>query len=264
MSRKYHSIKEKELARSMRRKGASLKDMAIAVDASKSTVRLWTKDITLSPEAKKRLFTSQMIKMTSGANNQRERRLREIRKIIEEAEGQINQPINDSAFKLLGAMTYWAEGAKYGQMAIINSDPLLIKFMVEWMRKVFRVDYEDMKVHLNIYPQQNETEMKNFWAEITKIPLKNFGKSFVKPENKNHKKNTLYYGTAHVRLFKSGDNLYRTFGWVRKFLEDQGINVDAIVTRWNSLKTDYGRIPIILPKNITATFPFSMHGDDLF
>jgi hypothetical protein len=67
--------------------------------------------------------------------------------------------------------------------------------------------------------------------------------------NKNYKKNTLYYGTAHVRLFKSSNNLYRTFGWVRKLLEDQGINVDTIVTRWNSLRTDYGRIPIALHKN---------------
>ena len=249
MARKYHSNKERELARAMRKKGASLKDMAVAIGTSKSTVRLWTKDVVLSPEAKKRLYTSQMLKMTRGANNQRERRLKEIREIIEKAKTEINQPIGDVSFKLLGAMTYWAEGAKYGQMAIINSDPLLIKFMVEWMRKVFNVQYGDMKIHLNIYPQQNETEMKDFWSAITNIPLSNFGKSFIKPVNKNYKKNTLYYGTAHVRLFKSSNNLYRTFGWVRKLLEDQGINVDTIVTRWNSLRTDYGRIPIALHKN---------------
>jgi DNA-binding transcriptional MerR regulator len=248
MTNKYHSSKERNLARTMRKKGASLKDMAVAIGASKSTVRLWTKDVVLSPEAKKRLYTSQMLKMTRGANNQRERRLKEIREIIKKAKTEINQPVNETSFKLLGALTYWAEGAKYGQMAIINSDTLLIKFMVEWMRKVFNVQYGDMKIHLNIYPQQNETEMKKFWSDITNIPLSNFGKSFIKPMNKNYKKNTLYYGTAHVRLFKSSNNLYRTFGWVRKFLEDQNINVDEITTRWNSLKTDYGRVPITLPK----------------
>jgi len=249
MSRKYHSPKEKQQSRILRKKGESLKDIAKVVSASKSTIRLWTKDIVLSPAAHKRLYTASLIKMTTGANNQRNRRLKEIEGIILKAKEEINEPINNSAFKLLGAMTYWAEGAKYGQMAIINSDPLLIKFMVEWMRKVFNVHYTDMKIHLNIYPQQNEMGMKDFWSAATNIPLSNFGKSFVKPANKNYKKNTLYYGTAHVRLFKSGDKLHQTFGWVRKLLEDQGINVDAIATRWNSLKTDYGRIPITLPKN---------------
>ncbi len=147
-------------------------------------------------------------------------------------------------------MIYWAEGAKYGQFAIVNSDQLLIKFMVEWMKKVFSVGNEDMKVHLNIYPQQSENKLKIFWSELTDIPLANFGKTTIKPLSKNYKKNTLYYGTIKIRLFKSVDKTHRTFGWVRKLLEDMDINVDAITTRWNSLKTDYGRIPIAIPKNL--------------
>ena len=249
MAMQYYPPKIKQQARLLRTQGLSYKEIAQKTGIVKSTARVWSKDITLSPEAKKRLYTVSLLKMTNGANNQRSRRIKEIAEIIRSAKSEINEPINASAFKLLGAMTYWAEGAKYGQLAIINSDPLLIKFMVEWMRIVFNVNYTDMKAHLNIYAQQSNDEMKKFWSEITHIPLSNFGKSFVKPTNKNYKKNTLYYGTIHVRLFKSANNLQRTFGWIRKCLEDMDINVDAVTTRWNSLKTDYGRIPITLPKN---------------
>ena len=249
MANKYYPPEIKKRARLLRARGLSLKDVAKEIKVAKSTARLWVKDIVLSPAARKRLYTSQLLKMTSGALNQSNRRLREIEKIVLEAKNEINEDITDSSFKLLGAMIYWAEGNKRGQLTIANSDPILIKFMVEWMRKVFNASYTDMKVHLNMYPQQNETEIKNFWSELTGIPLKNFGKSFVKPANKNYKKNTLYYGTVKIRLSKSGDNLHRTFGWVRKFLEDIDINADAVVTRWNSLKTEYGRyIPIVLPK----------------
>lgn len=233
----------------MRKKGASLKDISEIISASKSTIRLWTKDIILSAEARQRLYTKQLIAMTSGANNQRERRRREIEKIIESAKAEINEPISASAFKLLGAMVYWAEGAKYGQFTVANSDPLLIRFMVEWMKKVFAVKCTDMKAHLNIYPQQNDAEIKKFWSAMTGIPLANFGKTVIKPPNKYYKKNTLYYGTIKIRLFRSVDKVHRTFGWVREMLNSMSIDVDQVTTRWNSLKTDYGRVPITLPKN---------------
>lgn len=249
MARQYYPPELKKTAQTLRTNGVSFKDIGKQLSVAKSTARAWTKDVRLSPAAKKRLYTAGMIKMTTGSNNARNRRLTEIEEIILKAKQEINEPINDSAFKLLGAMLYWAEGSKYGQLDIVNSDPILIKFMVEWMRKVFGANYTDMKAHLNIYSQQNDLEIKKFWSDLTNIPLSNFGKTFVKPANKNYKKNTLYYGTIKVRLFKSGDNLHRTFGWVRKFLEDMNIDVNVVKTKWNTLRTEYGRqIPIVLPK----------------
>lgn len=243
-----YSKRIKTQALSLRASGKSYKEIADELGVAKSTARLWTRNITLSPDAKKILYTSGVKKMMEGSLNARTRRLKEIEKIITDAREEINQPINDSSFKLLGAMLYWAEGNKDGQFAIANSDPLLIKFIVEWMRIVFKSEYSDMKAHLNIYPQQNENEIKRFWSELTNIPLSNFGKTFVKPKNNNFKKNTLYHGTIRIRLIKSGNRLHQTFAWVRSLLADMEIDVDEVVTRWNTLKTDYGRENIGLSK----------------
>jgi hypothetical protein len=67
--------------------------------------------------------------------------------------------------------------------------------MVRWLKRVFGISPNFLKAWLNIYPQQNELELKQFWSQLTGIPLENFGKSYIKPPNKNYKKNTLYYGT---------------------------------------------------------------------
>jgi len=226
----YYSQKLKNRARALRAKGNGYKVIADATGIAKSTARVWAKDIVLSPAASKRLYTERIRKMTTGPFNVRNRRLRAIDQIIIGAKTEINEPINQSAFKLIGAMLYWAEGAKDGQLSITNSDPLLIQFMVSWMCEVFNVSPYQMKAHLNIYSQQSEIEIKRFWSELSGIPLTNFGKTFVKPTNKNFKKNTLYYGTIKIRLFKSADNLHRLFGWIRKFLEDRNADVGIIIT----------------------------------
>jgi hypothetical protein len=63
-------------------------------------------------------------------------------------------------------------------------------------------------------------KVKKFWSPLTNIPLENFGKSFIKPKNKEHKKNNLYYGTIKIRVPKGTDMRYRVFGWIKTLLKD--------------------------------------------
>lgn len=118
--------------------------------------------------------------------------MKEIEKIIQDGEREIITPLDINGYKLIGAALYWAEGDKTKNFAVANSDPLMIKFLVQWMYKALGVPAQRIKAHLNIYSQQNESEIKLFWSDLTGIPIENFGKSFVKPANKNYKKNTLY------------------------------------------------------------------------
>ena len=70
-----------------------------------------------------------------------------------------------------------------------NSDPGMILFMVGWLRDVFNIAPKVLRAWLNIYPQQNESQLKTF-CESTGIPLDNFVKSFIKPVSRNYKKTT--------------------------------------------------------------------------
>ena len=108
--------------------------------------------------------------------------------------------------------------------------------MVKWFEKIFDVSPNKLRVWLNIYPQQNELEIKGFWSQLTGIPIENFGKSFVKPLNKNYKKNNLYYGTIKVVVPKGTDNRHRIFGWIKTVLSDISIKTESTQREWKRLQ----------------------------
>ncbi len=231
---KYEAVK-------LRRKGLSYKEISIKIKIAKSTAKLWCSDVVLKPEQRKRLYTKQIGILSTGPNSSHERRKREIEEIVKKAKQEIRFPLNEETYKLFGAALYWAEGSKTKHFAVTNSDPLLIKFIVEWTRKFFGIKPKNIKAHLNIYQQQNEAEIKEFWSNLTGIPLKNFGKTFIKPSNKFFKKNTLYYGTIRVMVPKGTDLRIRIFGWISAVLKNIYKDVEQAERKWYKLKTDYKR-----------------------
>lgn len=233
------SYKEKALR--LRKKGESLKEIAETLSISKSTAKLWTQSVALSPALKKALYKSGLKKMHLSPNNSHNRRQRELGKIEEEAKKEIALPLSDSAEKIIGAALYWAEGEKKLSMSISNSDPVLIHFFVKWLKKHFGTKASDLKANLNIYSQQNELKLKKFWSDLTEIPLQNFGKSYIKPKNKKFKKSTLYYGTIKVRVPKGADMKHRVASWMKTFLTSETIDVKKVESRWENLRTQYPR-----------------------
>ena len=220
----------------LRRKGLSYREIGKELGVAKSTVRLWSINIPLSPEDRKRLYTRQVLLLARGPNSQRERRTREVAEIISGAEKEIQLPLSFEAYRLAGAMLYWAEGRKTNGFGVTNSDPHFILFMTRWFERIFKVSPSNLKAWLNIYPQQNDLELKQFWSQLTGIPLENFGKSFVKPLNKDYKKNNLYYGTISIRVPKGTNMRYQVFGWVKASLRGISPDVELVEKEWKSLK----------------------------
>ncbi|MDD5433494.1 MAG: hypothetical protein PHE77_02440 [Candidatus Pacebacteria bacterium] len=231
----YHKALKKK-AIELRGRGLSYKEIKQEIGVSKSTLSGWLKTVELTPEQKERLYTKQVMILSRGSQSQKERRLREIERIIAKAEKEIESPMSFETYRLFGAALYWAEGAKTNGCSIINSDPHLILFMVRWLEKVFKIYPDTLKVWLNIYSQQNDKDLKAFWSRLTGIPIENFGKSFIKPVNKNFKKNNLYYGTVKVKIPKGTDLRHRIFGWVKCALKDLDFQIDLTQKEWKSLK----------------------------
>lgn len=239
---KQYGKKTKREARILRKKsGLSYKEISDRLGIAKSTAKLWCEDIKLNTKQRKRLYTKQIEILNKGPTSSHLRRKAEVEVILKNAEKEIDLPMNLESFKLAGAALYWAEGEKAKHFSIANSDPHLIKFMVSWLKDTLDVPPERIKAHLNIYPQQNESKLKKFWSEVTGVPLINFGKSFIKPKNKNYKKNTLYYGTIKIRISRGTDLKYRVFGWINAILKDSKLEIEKIERKWHKLKTDYPR-----------------------
>lgn len=243
MEKNYSSLKREAIK--LRRRGLSYGEIRKGIAVSKSTLSFWLKDVPLKPEHKKRLYTKQIEILSRGPQSQKERRAREVKNIINKATQEIKMPLSKNTYRLMGAALYWAEGSKTTHFAITNSDPHLIAFMVEWFQVMFGIPPQQLKVHLNIYPQQNEGRIKKFWSDLTNIPLENFGKSFIKPPNKGFKKNNLYYGTISVRVMRGTDYRHRVFGWIQKSLQEVDSKVKSTQRKWESL-TKVRRPPVNL------------------
>lgn len=234
MDRDYKLIKR--IARGLRRRGLSYNEIKQRVGVAKSTLSLWLKDVMLKPEHKKRLYTKQIQILSRGSQSQKERRAREVGIIIMKAENEIKLPLNYETLKLMGAALYWAEGSKGKMFELTNSDPHLILFFVKWIETIFKIPAHTLKARLNIYPQQNEPKIKRFWSDLTGIPIKNFGKSYIKPLSSGYKKNNLYYGTIKIEVPKSVDMRYQVFGWIKGALKDLQSDIELVQRKWQSLK----------------------------
>lgn len=219
----------------LRKNGLSYGEIRNRIGVSKSTLSYWLKNVLLKTEHKKRFYTRQIQFLSMGPQSQRERRRREVDKIINEAALEIKLPFSLNSYRLLGAFLYWAEGSKKDRLKITNSDPHIILFMVRWLKDVFNIHPSNLRAWLNIYPQQKGEEIKKFWSELTGIPFENFGKSYVKPLNKGYKKNNLYYGTIRVEVPKSVNIKHRIFGWIKAALVDIESETELVTQRWQRL-----------------------------
>jgi hypothetical protein len=231
-----HTTKIRQRACALRKQGLSYNEIRKKLAISKSTVSLWCRDIPLTQEQKEKLYTKQIDILSRGPQSQKERRAREVTVILRDAEREIRLPLSRETFRLMGAALYWAEGSKGKRFQLTNSDPTMIAFMVKWIHEMLSVSPTTLKAYLNIYPQQNEQDIKKFWSALTDIPIRNFGKSFVKPLSKNYKTNNLYFGTLRIEIPKSADIRHRIHGWVRATLRQIAPNIGIVEHRWQHLK----------------------------
>jgi len=234
MENKYAKLRTEAI--NLRKKGYSYNEIRKEIKVAKSTLSIWLKSVLLKPEFQKRLYTKQIEMLSRGSQSQKERRSREVAAIIKKAEGEIKLPLSANVLKLMGAALYWAEGSKGKRAEITNSDPRLIVFMIRWIEMMFEIKPELLKARLNIYSQQDEKQIIKFWSELTKIPFRNFGKTYIKPANKGFKKNNLYYGTISIGVPKSADICCRINGWVNGALKDIEPRLKQINKKWHHLQ----------------------------
>ncbi|MDE2001408.1 MAG: hypothetical protein KGI60_02475 [Patescibacteria group bacterium] len=223
-------------ATDLRKKGLSYNEIRKEIGVSKSTLSTWLKMVPLAAEHKERFYTKQIYILSLGSKSQKERRAREVADIVRRAEEEVSSPVSFEAYRLMGAALYWAEGSKYNMFELTNSDPRLILFFVRWVDLVFGVRSGQLKMRLNIHAQQDESEIKKFWSELTGIPLANFGKTYIKPPGRGFKKNNLYYGTARVEVPRSVDMRHRVFGWIKGATRSMDRDIEFIERKWHSLK----------------------------
>ncbi len=130
--------------------------------------------------------------------------------------------------KLAGLMIYWAEGAKLDlkgrncTVDLANSNPIMIKVFLKFLREICRIDESKLRVFLYCYANQNIEEIKNFWHNITKVPLDQFSKPYIRNDFILEKSGKMKYGLAHIR-YNDKKLLLQINNWIKEINKEMGV-----------------------------------------
>lgn len=212
-----------ENVRFLRKKGRSYNDIQRELGTSKSNISLWCRDIELTSRQRDQLGKKYLTAPRLGGLANHKKREKEICEVRKNAIKEIIL-LDFEAFRIAGIMLYWAEGAKTNSVSISNSDPKMIKFMMRWFEKVFNLQPEQLKASLHIHYGNDELRIKKYWSSLTGIPLKNFGKCFIKPKGTGHRTHILPNGIIRIRVSGTGvENMrHRILAWANQVYELSG------------------------------------------
>lgn len=204
MKSKWFEYKGKALK--LRNKGLSIRIIENKLGVPRSTLSNWFKDVKLSKEQKDKLlfnWRKGLVEARKKAvvwhNKQKEKRLREAK---DEALKVVNDIdiSNKNIVELALAILYLGEGSKKNlETAIGSSDPLILKFFVAILKKVYKIDISKIKCELYLRADQNSQQMKSFWSNELNLPLDNFQRVSFDKRTVGSKTYEYYNGVCNVR-----------------------------------------------------------------
>ena len=111
-----------------------------------------------------------------------------------------NLTIWEEKLKIAGIMLYWAEGTLKGNTVdFVNSNPLMIKVFLEFLRIICGINEVRLRVYLYTYSERELHKNKKYWSKVTNVSLDQFTKPYVRRGNLNLSKSKLPYGLVHIR-----------------------------------------------------------------
>lgn len=218
--------KEHKLAIALRMKGFSYREILNKVPVAKSTLSLWLRSVGLSKRQKQRLTLKRLEAAKRGADKKRNQRLTITREIKEKAKAEISRMnFNRNALWLMGIMLYWAEGTKEKEkgrstgVKFSNSDPLMIKLFLKWLREICNIPSNHIKYELYIHENSanNLDGARKYWSSSLGVKLSNFHAVYFKKHNIISRRRNIgkdYYGQLNIRILKSTLLNRRIAGWI--------------------------------------------------
>lgn len=209
-------------ARKLRLDGKSIRAISKMLKISSSSASIWCRNIELSNDQKIKLAKrGQNIKLLKKfAKERHEKKLENDKKIYLKAKKEIKILSKNELF-LIGLALYWAEGfksKKERQVGFCNSDPGMIKFILNWFKKSLKISNQDflLRAEFNITHKSRREEIEDFWSRLTGIPRVQFHKPYLQKakQKKIHENKDKYYGLLRIRVRKSSVLLVKLRGWI--------------------------------------------------
>lgn len=208
---------DKDAALKLRLNGKSYSEICSALGIPKSTLSGWFSDVVLSETAQKRITERSQKKSLDGLikrnKNQTKLAWERARQIQNSASKEIDS-LSKTDLLIVAAALYWAEGYKkllvrkgkevtHHPVSLTNSDPVLIKMFLRFLREYCKVPEEKIRADLRIFPNQNGKYIQEFWEKETGILPCNFGKIYTGISKSSQSKrpyNRLPIGVIQIRV----------------------------------------------------------------
>lgn len=214
------------IAKEMRRKGASVTEIRIALGVSKSTASLWCRDIALSEHQRERLIKKSLIKTLRGrlmgAQVNKQKRIDAIADADQYGRSALTN-ITPRELLVAGTALYWAEGSKSmytSGFQFINSDPEMILIIKKFLRSL-GIKNENICCTIQI----NETHryridvVLKYWKKLLDLSDEQVGNtSFIRTKlGKVYDNHEAYFGICRLRVKKSTALKYKMLGLIKAF-----------------------------------------------
>jgi len=176
--------KDKEKAIEMRKMGKSYKQIHNELRIPKSTLSEWLNREEWSSKIRARLTADSAKVGIARLTDLNKIRGQHLAKAYEAARAEAKKEFEllkyDPLF-ISGIMLYWGEGGKDPKQALklANSDPKMIRFYVEFLRKACQIPEEKIRAYVLIYPQIEEKTARAYWSKMANVPWENFTKTVV-------------------------------------------------------------------------------------
>ena len=169
------------------------------MDIPKSTLNHWVSDILLAPEQQARIIEKDREAAARGraggvwggaAGFNKEMKRRRLQEIAEKAAPIAKRLAeNKEALMLMASALYMGEGAKNPNRFVLgNSDPAIIQVWLALLRQTFDIDESKFRCQLAISEGMDEATLRDYWSEITGIPLSQFIKGSVRQDSGGRKR----------------------------------------------------------------------------
>lgn len=223
MRSKWFGLKPKAIK--LRQRGTSLRSVEKILGIPKSTLSGWFRNVPLTKSQKLVLKRNHQIalskareKATAWHNQQKDNRIRE----AEESAAKLLSMAdlkNPAISELALAMLYLGEGLKTRSgTGIGNSDPLILKFFVNVLLKIYKININKIKCSLHLRADQDPEAMKRYWSKELHIPVENFTSPSIDLRTKGKATYSTYFGVCVVQC--GNISLQRKLLYIsRKFCE---------------------------------------------
>src|SRR3989338_242518 len=225
-----------QAAQELRKQGLSYREIMQQIPVSKGSVSLWCRDVALTEAQAEHLRQRKieagrwgrqlLMQLRSSGALPRRRQFRvsngqEVSQIMQEQGSSrrrgseqnyatyktkpqflVKSPLTpaEEQLRVAGTMLYWAEGRKTGCVVeFSNSEPRLIALFLTFLRRVCGIAESRLRIHVYAYVDQDINQLKNFWSQITGVPLEQFTKPFVRQLTPNVSRRKMRWGLVNVR-----------------------------------------------------------------